>query len=92
VFGILERDGRVAVTVVPNCSAETLVTETLKTVKRGSLVYTDKWSGYDTLTFCGYRHLKVDHGRAVRAREGAHQRARRLLELRQSQVHQAPRA
>jgi transposase len=62
VFGILERDGRVEVTVVPNCSAETLVTETLKTVKRGSLVYTDKWSGYDTLTFCGYRHLKVDHG------------------------------
>ena len=62
VFGILERRGRVEVTVVPNCSAESLVTQTLKTVKRGSLVYTDKWSGYDTLTFCGYRHLKVDHG------------------------------
>ena len=48
--------------MVPNCSAESLITATLKTVKRGSLVYTDKWSGYDTLTFCGYRHLKVDHG------------------------------
>jgi transposase len=62
VFGILERQGRVEVTVVPNCSAETLLRETLKTVKRGSLVYTDKWSGYDTLTFCGYRRLSVDHG------------------------------
>lgn len=62
VFGILERRGRVEVTVVPDCSAESLVTQTLKTVKRGSLVYTDRWSGYDTLTFCGYRHLKVDHG------------------------------
>jgi transposase len=62
VFGILERSGRVEVTVVPNCSAETLLRETLKTVKRGSLVYTDKWSGYDTLTFCGYRRLSVDHG------------------------------
>jgi transposase len=62
VFGILERHGRVEVTVVPNCSAETLLRETLKTVKRGSLVYTDKWSGYDTLTFCGYRRLSVDHG------------------------------
>ena len=61
VFGILERHGRVQVTVVPNCAAETLVTQTLRTVKRGSLVYTDKWSGYDTLTFCGYRHLRVDH-------------------------------
>ena len=62
VFGILERHGRVEVTVVPNCSAETLLRETLRTVKRGSLVYTDKWSGYDTLTFCGYRRLSVDHG------------------------------
>ena len=62
VFGILERRGRVEVTVVPNCSAESLINATLKTVKRGSLVYTDKWSGYDTLAFCGYRHLKVDHG------------------------------
>ena len=62
VFGILERRGRVEVSVVPNCSAESLINATLKTVKRGSLVYTDKWSGYDTLAFCGYRHLKVDHG------------------------------
>src|SRR5659263_132569 len=30
--------------------------------KRGSLVYTDKFRGYDALTFCGYRHLKVVHG------------------------------
>ena len=63
VFGILERHGRVEVTVVPNCAAETLLRETLKTVKRGTLVYTDKWSGYDTLAFCGYRHLQVDHAR-----------------------------
>lgn len=63
VFGILERHGRVQVTVVPNCAAETLLRETLKVVKRGTLVYTDKWAGYDTLAFCGYRHLKVDHAR-----------------------------
>ena len=63
VFGILERHGRVQVTVVPDCSAESLMRETLRTVKRGSLVYTDRWNGYDTLTFCGYRHLRVDHGK-----------------------------
>ena len=63
VFGILERRGRVQVTVVPDCSAESLMRETLRTVKRGSLVYTDRWNGYDTLTFCGYRHLRVDHGK-----------------------------
>jgi len=63
VFGILERRGQVHVTVVPNVQAATLVGETIKLVKRGSLVYTDKYPGYDALTFCGYRHLKVDHGR-----------------------------
>jgi transposase len=63
VFGILERRGRVAVTVVPNVTAQTLLQETVKVVKRGSLVYTDKYRGYDTLTFCGYRRLAVNHSK-----------------------------
>jgi transposase len=63
VFGILERKGVVSVTVVPNVSGQTLLNETVRMVKRGSLVYTDKFRGYDALTFCGYRHLKVDHGK-----------------------------
>lgn len=61
VFGILERRGRVSVTVVPNVTAPTLLQETVKIVKRGTLVYTDKFRGYDTLTFCGYRRLTVNH-------------------------------
>jgi len=61
VFGILERRGRVSVTVVANVTAQTLLHETVKVVKRGSLVYTDKYRGYDTLTFCGYRRLAVNH-------------------------------
>jgi transposase len=64
VFGILERRGRVSVTVVPNVQAKTLMEQTLRKVKRGSLVYTDKFGVYDALTFCGYRHLNVDHGKA----------------------------
>src|SRR6476469_7399757 len=63
VFGILERHGQVQVSVVPDCSAETLREHTLRWVKRGTLVYTDRWRGYDTLTFCGYRHLRLDHAR-----------------------------
>jgi transposase len=51
------------VSVVPDCSAETLRDQTLRWVKRGTLVYTDKWAGYDTLAFCGYRHLRLDHAR-----------------------------
>jgi len=63
VFGILERKGIVQVHVVPNVRAETLLGLTVKKVRRGSVVYTDRLNSYDSLMFCGYRHLKVDHGK-----------------------------
>jgi len=61
VFGILERRGRVEVTVVPDVTQRTLLAATVRVVKRGSLVYTDQFGGYDTLTFSGYQHLRVEH-------------------------------
>lgn len=63
VFGILERDGIVKVEVVNDVSSETLLGLTVKTVRRGSIVYTDKFRSYDALMCCGYKHLKVDHGK-----------------------------
>lgn len=63
VFGILERAGQVQVHVVPDVTAETLLGLTVKTVRRGSIVYTDRFKSYDSLMFCGYRHLKVDHSK-----------------------------
>jgi len=63
VFGILERDGKVSVEVVPNVKAETLLDLTVKKVRRGSIVYTDKYKAYDSLMCCGFRHLQVDHGK-----------------------------
>jgi transposase len=62
VFGILERGGKVSVKIVKDVSSETLIQETVTKVRRGSIVYTDKWKGYDSLMFCGYRHLNIDHG------------------------------
>lgn len=63
VFGILERNGTVLVEVVKDVTAESLLSMTVKTVRRGSIVYTDKFKSYNALMFCGYRHLKVDHGK-----------------------------
>ncbi|MCX5866077.1 MAG: IS1595 family transposase [Proteobacteria bacterium] len=63
VFGILERDGKVKVEVVERLTAETICGLTVKTVRRGSIVYTDKYHGYDSLMFCGYRHLNIDHSK-----------------------------
>lgn len=62
VFGILERGGIVSVQAVPDVKAKTLLGLTVMKVRRGSIVYTDRFGSYDALMFCGYRHLKVDHG------------------------------
>ena len=61
VFGILERGGKVRVDIVPDVTAKTLVDSTVKKVKKVSMTYTDKWSGYNTLIFHGYKHESVDH-------------------------------
>ena len=61
VFGIFERNGVVKVEVLKDVTAQTLLDLTVKTVRRGSIVYTDKFRSYDSLMFCGYRHIKVDH-------------------------------
>lgn len=63
VFGIYGRNGTVRVEVVKNVTAESLLNMTIKKVRRGSIVYTDKFRSYDALMFCGYRHLRVDHKR-----------------------------
>ncbi len=63
VFGILQRGGWVRVEAVRNVTAKTLVASTLKLVRRGSVLYTDRYQVYDALMFCGYRHLRVDHDR-----------------------------
>ncbi len=63
VFGILERKGKVHVEIITNVKSDTLLAGTIKKVKKGSIVYTDKWKGYDSLMFHGYRHLPIDHSR-----------------------------
>ena len=63
VFGIIERNGRVAVKVVPNVTKKTLQGQLVKTVKRGSLIYTDKYKSYDGLVSYGFRHERINHSK-----------------------------
>jgi len=46
VFGILERGGKVTVEVVTDVQSETLLELAIKKVKRGCLIYTDKFRSY----------------------------------------------
>ncbi len=63
VFGILERKGKVKVEIVKDVKSETLLKETIRKVKRGSLIYTDKFRSYDSLVMYGFRHERIDHSK-----------------------------
>lgn len=63
VFGILERGGKVKVEVVTDVQGEMLLELAIKKVKRGSLIYTDKFRGYIGLVSCGFKHRRIDHGK-----------------------------
>ena len=63
VFGILERNGRVKVEVVRDIKAGTLLRKTIEKVKRGSLIYTDRFRVYDGLVMYGFKHERIDHSR-----------------------------
>ena len=63
VFGILERGGKVRVEVVRKVTGETLLEMAIKKVKRGSLIYTDKFRSYNGLISYGFRHMRIDHGK-----------------------------
>ena len=40
-------------------------------VRCGSIFDTDKWKGYDSLMFCGFRHMNIDLGCNL-SKEGMH--------------------
>ena len=65
VFGVLERRGLVKVEPLQNFSVEALLNLTVKTARRGSIVYTDRWGSYDALIFCGSKRFTVDDGRRL---------------------------
>jgi len=52
----LERGGKVKVEIVKDVKAQTILKEAIKKVKRGSLIYTDKFKSYDGLVMYGFRH------------------------------------
>jgi len=63
VFGILERQGKVKVEVVKDVSAESILRSAIKKVKRGSIIYTDRFRSYDGLVMYGFRHERIDHSK-----------------------------
>lgn len=65
VFGMLQQGGRAVAKVVENTKAKTLRKEILKTVKKGSTIYSDEWY-YGNLCRW-YNHAFVFHSKGIYA-------------------------
>jgi len=63
VFGILERCRKVTVEVVPDVKGDTLLELAIKKIKRGSLIYTNRFRSYNGLVSYGFKHKRIDQGK-----------------------------
>ena len=62
VFGIFKRLGHVYTEIVPNCRKVTLQAIIRGKIAPSTVIYSDKWRGYDGLVDVGYdRHFRVNH-------------------------------
>lgn len=62
IFGLVQRDGSLLVTPVPDVKGETLKGIIGDVVSKGSTIVTDEWGSYNGL-HVDYTHLRVEHGR-----------------------------
>jgi transposase len=61
VLGMVERGGRVLMRVVPDAKTLTLLPVVKQHVLPRSMVYTDEWHAYKTLSESGYEHRRIYH-------------------------------
>jgi len=72
VFRLYKRDGKVFVTVVKNCSRNSLMPIIQGKVLEGSTIYSDGWKAYDGIILNGYDHYRVHHSKNEFARGKSH--------------------
>jgi transposase-like protein len=65
IMGIVERNGRLCVQVVPDTKKTTLQSIIVKRVERGSTVNTDEYRSYIGVGNLGYKHQAVNHGHKI---------------------------
>ena len=65
VVGIVQRQGKVMATAVPNVKRSTLVPFITKNVSSDAVIYTDEFPSYDHIIRCGFKHRRIEHSAKV---------------------------
>ena len=63
VFGIVKRNGKVYTQVIKQASQDEILPIIQRKVKPDSVVYTDRWRGYNKLNVAGFTHYRINHSK-----------------------------
>ena len=63
VFGLLKRGGKVYTQVITDAKSTTLIPIIERKVIPDSIVYSDCWTGYNTLDVTDFRHYRINHSK-----------------------------
>ncbi|WP_346504520.1 IS1595 family transposase [Terasakiella sp. SH-1] len=63
VFGLLKRDGKVYMAIIPNAKTETLLPIIQEKVEPDSIVYTDTFGAYNALDVSDFHHRRINHSK-----------------------------
>lgn len=72
VFGVLKRSGKAYAPTIADCKRGTLLPVIRRKVKPESVVYSDTFASYDTLSVEGYEHVRINHSEGLAAGGGRH--------------------
>lgn len=63
VFGLLKRNGKVYVVVIPDSKSQTLLPIIREKVKLDSVIYSDTFRSYDVLDTSEFKHYRINHSK-----------------------------
>lgn len=69
VFGLIQRNGDVSITMLPNVQQVTIEPIIMQTVERGTRMFTDEYAIYNRLEQWGFEHKTVNHSAGEYARD-----------------------
>lgn len=72
VFGLLKRGGKVYTQMIVDCKRDTLMPIIRQRIKPDSVVYSDTFASYNTLSAEGYHHVRINHDRTLAEPGGRH--------------------
>ena len=72
VFGLLKRGGKVYTQMIADCKRDTLMPIIQQRIKPDSVVYSDTFASYSTLSAEGYHHVRINHDTALAEPSGRH--------------------